>query len=185
MKVYVIRHGQSETNLKGLWTGWLDVNLTQKGREDAKCAGEYLKGVKFDKVFSSDLIRAVDTAKIATGCEPEKSMLLREVNIGNIADKPLDILTEEQRKRIWQDGYVEFEGESLDEFSARVDKFKAYLETLDCDNVAVFSHAGWLRTMLDSVVGVRLPRKNVCCNNCTVAIFEYTDQWKLHSWINL
>ena len=185
MKVYVIRHGQSETNLKGRWTGWLDVELTEKGREDAKKAGEALKGITFDKVFSSDLKRAIDTARIATGCEPEKTALVREINVGNIADKPLDIITDEQRERFGKDGYAEIEGESLDEFYERLEMFKSYLQTLDCETIAVFSHAGWLRTMLDSIVGIRLPRKSVCCNNCTIGIFEYTDEWKLHSWINL
>lgn len=60
------------------------------------------------------------------------------------------------------------------------------LEGLSCENVAVFSHAGWLREMLDTVIGIYIPRKQVCCNNCTVAVFEYTDEiWRLYSWINL
>ena len=40
--------------------------------------------------------------------------------------------------------------------------------------------------LLDMVVGAFLPRETVCCNNCTVAIFEYTGKiWRLHSWMNL
>ena len=50
----------------------------------------------------------------------------------------------------------------------------------------LFSHAGWLRGMLDIVLGLRLPRARVRCKNCTVAVFEYTDSgWSLHSWVNL
>ncbi len=187
MKVYVIRHGQSETNVLGKWTGWLDVCLTEKGRNDAKRAGELLNGVTFDKIFASNLSRAIDTAKAALpGCEPETTALLREVNVGNIANKPLDIITDKQRERIFTDGYVEFNGESNAEFYGRVNEFKKHLETLDADNVAVFSHAGWLKAMLDTVVGTKLPRKNIICDNCTVAIYEYDNSvWKLHSWINL
>lgn len=186
MKVYIVRHGQSETNVLGRWTGWLDVNLTEKGKNDAKSAGEILKGITFDKVYASDLARAIDTAKTALPhCAPEISPLLREVNVGSIAGKPLDIITDEQRKRIWSDGYVEFGGESLDNFNNRVNEFKAYLETLDCNNVAVFSHAGWLRAMLDIVVGIRIPRNSISCDNCTVSIYEYQNgNWRLHSWIN-
>ena len=186
MKVYVIRHGQSETNAKGMWTGWIDVNLTEKGKDDAKRAGEFLKNISFAKVSSSDLTRAVDTAKIALpGANPEKSKLLREINVGNIANKPLDILTDEQREKAFKEGYAERDGETQQEFLDRVCEFKNHLETLDAENVAVFCHAGWLRAMLDSVIGVRLPRKNICCNNCAIGIFEYNEQWKLHSWINL
>lgn len=60
------------------------------------------------------------------------------------------------------------------------------LETSDFKTVALFSHAGWQRTFLNLVVGVNLPRENVQCKNCTVAIFEYeNDTWSLHSWINV
>lgn len=186
MKVYVIRHGQSESNLKGYWTGWLDVNLTEGGREDAKKAGKFLKDITFDRVFSSDLVRAIDTARIATGCEPETTALVREINVGNIAGKPLDIVTDEQRIIFRKDGYAEIEGESRAEFAERVEMFKSYIEELDCDNVAVFSHAGWLMTMLDSVVGIKFPRKNILCGNCAIGVFEYNgSDWKLYSWINL
>ena len=50
MKVWVVRHGESETNRDGLWTGWLDVELTEKGREDAAKAGKILAGTSFDKI---------------------------------------------------------------------------------------------------------------------------------------
>ncbi len=187
MKVYVIRHGESETNAAKRWTGWYDVNLTEAGKNDARKVGEFLKNVSFDKVFASDLKRAVQTANNAVhNCCPEKSALLREIDVGNLAGKPLDCLTNEQREQVAKKGYSEFGGESRADFCARVDKFKSQLETLDCDNVALFCHAGWVRTMLDIVVGMCLPRKSICCNNCAVAIFEYSDkEWKLYSWINL
>ena len=65
MFVYVIRHGESETNLSKKWTGWLDVQLTEKGYEDAKKAAGYLKGISFDKIYTSDLMRAKQTAQTA------------------------------------------------------------------------------------------------------------------------
>lgn len=187
MRVYVIRHGESETNVNKRWTGWLDVNLTQKGVNDAKRAGELIKGVHFDKVFASDLTRAVETAKNAIpDCEIQKSPLFREVNVGNIAGKPLNILTDEQRERIAKEGYIGFGGEANTVFKERVEKAKNMLKTLECENAAVFTHKGWLLAMLDSVIGIRMPRKNICCDNCTVAVFEYINEnWRLNSWINL
>lgn len=62
MRVYVIRHGESETNLNKKWTGWLDVHLTDKGKDDAKKAGDFLKNIAFEKIYASDLSRAVETA---------------------------------------------------------------------------------------------------------------------------
>jgi 2,3-bisphosphoglycerate-dependent phosphoglycerate mutase len=56
----LVRHGQSEWNLKNLFTGWKDPDLTELGIEEAKTGAEALKatGLKFDIAFTSNLIRA-------------------------------------------------------------------------------------------------------------------------------
>ena len=187
MKLYVVRHGESETNRRGYWTGWLDVALTDKGLEDAKRAGEVIGGVAFDKVYSSDLIRARKTAETALpDCSYEATPLLREINVGDIAGKPLTVMTPEMRKIAAEFGYGDMGGESTAQLNGRIREFMEQVESLDCENVAAFSHAGWLRGMLDQVVGIRLPRKSIICGNCTVAVFDYTDGvWRLHSWINV
>ena len=186
MKLYVIRHGESETNKAHRWTGWLDVSLTEKGKQDALFARSILENVKFDKIYTSDLNRAIQTAEIALpGCGYETTPLIREMNVGNIAGKSSDALTPEMRRRIPEEGYAHLGGESQEQFGSRIRKFMASLEALDCENVAVFSHAGCLKRMLSEVVGTLLPGKNVLCANCTVAVFEYTKGvWRLHSWIN-
>ena len=82
MKLYMVRHGQSETNLSRCFTGWSQVNLTEQGIADAKRAGEYLKGISFDRIYSSDLIRAVQTAQNAIpGCVPVQLPCLREIGL--------------------------------------------------------------------------------------------------------
>ena len=79
-----------------------------------------------------------------------------------------------------------FDGESRDEFCERIKGFMKLLESQNYENVAFFSHAGFLRTFVDIVLGTVISRKALCCGNCTVAVFECTNgDWKLHSWINL
>lgn len=187
MKVWMIRHGESETNRDGLWTGWLDAPLTEKGREDAASAAKLFANVQFDKVYSSDLLRARTTAEIAIpGCTYETTPLLREINVGNIAGKPLGIVASREGISWNKDGYVQFGGESRQQFADRIGAFMKRLETGDYENVAVFSHAGVVRMFLDLVLGIDVPRKNMYCGNCTVAIFEFNSSgWRLHSWINL
>jgi 2,3-bisphosphoglycerate-dependent phosphoglycerate mutase len=63
-KLVLVRHGQSQWNLENRFTGWVDVPLSDKGREEAREAGIALKGVHFDCAFTSVLIRAQDTLKI-------------------------------------------------------------------------------------------------------------------------
>lgn len=57
----LVRHGLSEYNKKGLWTGWTDVPLAQEGFEQARKTAEELKGLTFDYCFSSPLIRSIQT----------------------------------------------------------------------------------------------------------------------------
>lgn len=187
MKLYVIRHGESENNKKGLYTGWLDVSLTEKGLEDARRAGDIISGVKFDRVFSSDLVRAVETAKAALpGYEIDTDRNLREINIGDIAGKPVTVMTDELRLLASKEGYSSLGGESLSSFRERIRTFLSKVEELECDTVAAFAHAGTLRGILDEIVGSYLPRKHIYCANCTVAVFEFTGSlWRLHSWINI
>ncbi|KRM19886.1 phosphoglycerate mutase [Ligilactobacillus hayakitensis DSM 18933 = JCM 14209] len=66
-KLVFIRHGQSEWNLKNLFTGWADVNLSEQGVEEAKAAGKKLKeaGIEFDQAYTSVLTRAIKTLHFA------------------------------------------------------------------------------------------------------------------------
>ena len=62
----LVRHGQSDWNLKNLFTGWKDPGLTEQGIGEAKAAGQRLKalGLSFDTGFTSDLTRAQNTMKL-------------------------------------------------------------------------------------------------------------------------
>ena len=62
-KLVLMRHGESQWNLENRFTGWTDVDLTEKGRSEAKKAGELLKseGFVFDMAFTSVLKRAIRT----------------------------------------------------------------------------------------------------------------------------
>ena len=57
----LVRHGESEWNQKGLWTGLTDIGLSEKGKEESRDAGEKLKGFSIDIAYISPLIRAEQT----------------------------------------------------------------------------------------------------------------------------
>ncbi|SJM71662.1 phosphoglyceromutase [Gulosibacter sp. 10] len=67
LTLILVRHGQSEWNEKNLFTGWVDVNLTEKGRGEAVRAGELIReaGLAPDILYTSRLTRAIETANIA------------------------------------------------------------------------------------------------------------------------
>lgn len=66
-KIIFLRHGQSEWNLENLFTGWTDVELSDKGREEARNAGRLIKnsGLKPEYYFTSYLRRAIHTLQLA------------------------------------------------------------------------------------------------------------------------
>ena len=61
----LIRHGESQWNLENRFTGWVDVELSEKGRKEAEEAGKKLKDYRIDKAYASVLKRAIDTLDIA------------------------------------------------------------------------------------------------------------------------
>lgn len=83
--VIMVRHGQSESNVKKTFTGQLNALLTQTGREQALRMAQYLDKYRIDKIYVSSLERAVETAQpIATrqNCPMEKRDELMEINSG-------------------------------------------------------------------------------------------------------
>ncbi len=66
-KVVLLRHGQSDWNLENRFTGWTDVDLSEKGRVEAASAGDVMKaeGYEFDRVYTSVLKRAIRTMQLA------------------------------------------------------------------------------------------------------------------------
>ena len=71
-QLYLIRHGQTDWNLRAMLQGRTDIPLNETGRRQAMEAGERLAGVHFDAVYSSPLQRAMDTAKLVSGWREEK-----------------------------------------------------------------------------------------------------------------
>ena len=62
--IYIVRHGQTDWNVEGRYQGRLDIDINEKGIEQAKIMRDELLNVKFDKVISSPLKRAIQTAQI-------------------------------------------------------------------------------------------------------------------------
>ncbi len=61
----LLRHGQSQWNLENRFTGWIDVPLAPRGEAEARAAGEKLRGRRIDKLFTSVLVRATESARLA------------------------------------------------------------------------------------------------------------------------
>lgn len=62
-KLIILRHGESEWNARGVWTGTTDVHLTAKGHHEARLMGEQLRGLRIDRAYVSEQIRTTETLK--------------------------------------------------------------------------------------------------------------------------
>ena len=87
MELVFIRHGFSEWNAKNLFTGWRDVNLTERGVEEAKTAGQKLlnAGFEFDIAFTSVLTRAIKTCNIVL--EESHQLWIPQVKNGRLNER--------------------------------------------------------------------------------------------------
>lgn len=129
----LVRHGQSDWNLKNLFTGWKDPDLTPKGVEEAKAAGQRLKamGLTFDTAFTSALTRAQHTLKLCLSelGQPDLSttrdQALNERDYGDLSGLNKDEARKkwgEEQVHIWRRSYDISPpgGESLKDTVARV-----------------------------------------------------------------
>lgn len=83
--IIMVRHGQSESNVKKTFTGQLNAPLTEAGREQARRMAQYLDKYRIDKIYVSSLERAVETAQpiaLRQNCPVEKRDELMEINSG-------------------------------------------------------------------------------------------------------
>jgi 2,3-bisphosphoglycerate-dependent phosphoglycerate mutase len=105
----LVRHGQSEWNLKNLFTGWKDVDLTPQGVLEAKKAGEKLKarGIKFDVAFTSALKRAQKTLDLVLAeLGEEKIPIFRDQALNERDYGDLVGLNKDDARKKWGDEQV-------------------------------------------------------------------------------
>ncbi len=160
----LVRHGQSEWNLKNLFTGWRDVGLTEKGVAEAHNAGQKLKaeGLHFDVAFTSELVRAQRTLDIVlaemgqTNITVIKDQALNERDYGDLSGLNKDDARKkwgEEQVLIWRRSYdvAPPGGESLKDTAARVLPY--YIQdilprVLRGEKVIVAAHGNSLRALI-------------------------------------
>ena len=182
MKLFLIRHGQTEDNIKKIFSGQLDHMLSEKGRQQAAAIAPILGRIPFDRVYSSDLTRAMDTQKLALPqYEAIKLPLLREYSLGSLSG--LSYKTVREDYGITNYDYSPFGGESIPMVDQRTKAFLSILEEDPCEYVAAFVHAGIIRSLLRHVLGSEADTSALVNSNCFIAVLTFEDgKWKLLSW---
>lgn len=165
-RILFVRHGQSMGNFSKSFLGHTDLDLSPLGYEQSLCTAKYLNDFKIDKIYSSDLLRAHNTAKAysdISGIEIIEDKGLREIFAGDWEGKSFDDLEKEYPQSyslIWRcniglahpDG-----GESVAELCSRVHKkIQQIAEENEGKTIAVFTHATVLRSFFNKINGFEI-----------------------------
>jgi 2,3-bisphosphoglycerate-dependent phosphoglycerate mutase len=164
----LVRHGESQWNLENRFTGWVDVPLTEKGRAEARRAGELLRDIRFDCAFTSVLQRAIETLDIMLeiigqqGIPIERDQALNERHYGDLQGLNKAETAKkfgEEQVHLWRRSYdiAPPGGESLKDTAARTLPYfegKIMAAVQQGKNVLVSAHGNSLRSIVMKLDGL-------------------------------
>lgn len=144
MKIYIVRHGQTNSNLKKVYDNVkLDEDINENGIKQAEELRDKIMNIKFDVIYSSQLKRAIHTANIIN-YNNNKIIIdkrLEERNTGNLAGKPLECTNRE----VYWDYYSNTKygtEESINDLFNRVNSFINELKNKNYNTVLIVTHSG-------------------------------------------
>lgn len=187
-RLYVVRHAQGQGNKLAEFHGQYNSDLTELGKKQAECTAEYLKDVKFDGAYSSDIARAYSTACIIAerheGLNVVKNPLLREIYAGKWERMRFDDIEKEYPKEhdMFMNNLAEFVcpgGESVRQLHDRVKcGFDEIVRQNPGKTLLVASHATPIRCMLCDWQGLELGAITALkwVSNASVTVVEYNSR---------
>lgn len=192
----IVRHGETDANRTGLLQGQSNCPLNDNGRRQAAAAAERLAGEHFDLAYSSDLVRAFETAGIVARAHAGLAVCpvkdLREWFLGDMEDRPqkelLKLYPEEMAAFRREACEVRIPGgESLTEFQARVSNFlTALADKNPGKRILLVTHGGVLQRIFRMAVGMTAPGNflslTVNASISTVRRDIGAGAWQLVTW---
>ncbi len=173
LRLYFIRHGETEWSLSGQHTSRTDISLTNQGEQDVRELAERIRPVKFSRVFTSPRQRAQRTCElVGLGTVAEVEPDLTEWDYGDYeGQRSADILQARPGWNLFRDGCPS--GETPAQISDRADRFIARLRALD-GNVALFSHGHFGRVLAARWIGLLVSEaQHFLLSTASVSILGY------------
>ncbi|HLC32692.1 MAG TPA: histidine phosphatase family protein [Candidatus Nanoarchaeia archaeon] len=182
MRLLLTRHGETEENKKGILQGWRQGTLTEKGKSQAKRLAQKLKDIHIDVIYTSDLKRCLDTARIIAQYRPNTIVIatkdLRERGLGVFEGRKVG---REDWDALPGDFYNNRPkgGETYCEVWKRIKRFYArLLKMYGSETVLVVSHGGTLLLLQGVIQSLTIEQALAKENQKHAAIseFEITDK---------
>ena len=157
MKIYLVRHGQTDHNAKNMFYGWTDCDINGIGIKQAEELEKFFGTVSYDKIYTSDLLRARHTAEIIRG---EKAVPIiadasfREMYYGDWEDRELPYIKENYTEELerWMKEWQVFSipnGEVFTDFCVRIETaLKKLISENKGKTVLLVSHGGAMSAIL-------------------------------------
>lgn len=157
MRLFLVRHGETTGNERGVFYGSTDLPLTPKGITQSSRVAGYLTGIAFDAIYTSQLQRAQQTAQlIAPASEHQFDPSLNELDFGRWEMCHYSTIAKESPQE-WQNWLDDWQnatpggGEPFPDFAGRINRFSEGLESLPDDStVLIVAHQGVLSLLLAS-----------------------------------
>lgn len=186
MKLILVRHGETEANVGGIYSGWTDFPLTEKGNKDILATAEALKRYKYiDVIYSSPLNRALRTANVISAALNKDIKVvdnLKEMNFGIFDGKKNKYIKENYPAEweSWLKDYVNYripEGENLLDVLNRIKGFIDKLIESDKDSIIV-THGGIIQVMTTYLLDLGLDKMwHFQCPPAGYVEIEYVDNF--------
>ena len=157
MRLWLVRHGETEANVAGLYSGHAPTPLTERGIAQAQTLGRLLCNVPVDNVLCSELERARHTTQLVLGDREVAVRNMPELNEMFFGDWEMrhhrDLAREDaENYAVWCNDWqnaTPTNGEGFQAFSLRVERFIAQLADYKaCQNLLVVSHQGVLSVLI-------------------------------------
>ena len=171
MKVYFTTHSTSEDNEAGISSGWKDVQLSLLGTQQARELGMKFEGIDLDLICCSDLVRAVETVRIAFGDQRSINVdkRLREINYGDLNGRPTEIVDPTNEKWIKKSFP---NGESYEQAITRIHDFCHELKSFHTHSVNLIVGHRTTKYGLDTLVA------NKTLEECLCTPHEWQPYWE-------
>lgn len=187
MRLIIVRHGETEWNIKGIIQGHSDTKLNEKGLEQARKVAKRLKWMKIDVAYVSDLIRAKETAgeilKYHTKTKVYYTKALREKSFGIFEGKQSEEITKARKKaNLSFEKFKPEGGESSIEVQKRVSRlYQQVCRKHPQETVLFVSHGSTIRTLLQEIfleAHSKESYEKLNPENCAVTILEIDGKGK-------
>ncbi|HWT26334.1 MAG TPA: histidine phosphatase family protein [Mobilitalea sp.] len=172
MKIYLIRHGETDWNLQGRFQGREDIELNENGLRQARLCGEALQGEHFKAAISSPLVRASKTAHIIAQTLDIKEFII-DKNIIERDFSKVSGMTPKEREAFYASG-EEDDKEPWDDLCRRmISSLKKYAERFKPDKIIMVSHGASINAVLSILSHGEIGTRKTVLKNTCINVIDY------------